>query len=76
MTTEKIVEIQNEAKAIFNLLQQLQAPMTENNIAILNACLGSLKMIGQLLEEEKKVELVGKNAAEGENEDAGETDAE
>ncbi len=69
MKVEKINEIQNEAKAIFNLLQQLQAPMTENNVAILNACLGSLKMIGQLLEEEKK-------AAEGENEDAGEADAE
>ena len=69
MTTEKIVEIQNEAQAMFKLLQQLQAPMTENNIAILNACLGSLKMIGQQLEEEK-------NAAEGENEDAGEADAE
>lgn len=69
MTTEKIVEIQNEAQGIFTMLQQLQAPMTENNIAILNACLGSLKMIGRMLEEEKK-------AAEGENEDAGEADAE
>jgi hypothetical protein len=69
MTTEKIVEIQNEAQGIFTMLQQLQAPMTENNVAVLNACLGSLKLIGRLLEEEKK-------AAEGENEDAGETDAE
>lgn len=69
MTTEKIIEIQNEANAIFNLLQQLQAPMTENNVAVLNACLGSLKMIGRMLEEEKK-------AAEVKNEDAGETDAE
>lgn len=69
MTTEKIVEIQNEAQGIFTMLQQLQAPMTENNVAVLNACLGSLKLIGRLLEEEKK-------AAEGENEDAGEADAE
>ena len=69
MTNGKIAEIQNEAQAIFTLLQQLQAPMTENNIAVLNACLGSLKMIGRMLEEEKK-------AAEGENEDAGEADAE
>lgn len=66
MTTEKIIDIQNEAQAIFKLLQQLQAPMTENNIAILNACLGSLKMIGQMMEEEKK----------GAEEDAGEADAE
>ena len=69
MTNEKITEIQNEAKAIFTLLQQLQAPMTENNVAVLNACLGSLKLIGRMLEEEKK-------AAEGESEDAGEADAE
>ena len=64
MTNEKIAEVQNEAQAIFTLLQQLQAPMTENNVAVLNACLGSLKMIGKMLEEEKK-------AAEGENEDDG-----
>ena len=69
MTNEKIVEIQNEAQGIFTMLQQLQAPMTENNVAVLNACLGSLKLIGRMLEEEKK-------AAEGENEDAGEADAE
>ena len=66
MTNEKIVEIQNEAQAIFTLLQQLQAPMTENNVAVLNACLGSLKLIGRMLEEEKK----------GAEEDAGEDQAE
>lgn len=69
MSIEKINEIQNEAQAMFKLLQQLQAPMTENNIAILNACMGSLKMIGQTLEEEK-------NTAEGEDEDAGDAEAE
>lgn len=68
MTNEKIVEIQNEAQAIFTLLQQLQAPMTENNVAVLNACLGSLKLIGRMLEEEK--------TAEGEDEDAGDAEAE
>ena len=66
MTNEKIVEIQNEAEGGFKLLQQLQAPMTENNIAVLNACLGSLKLIGRMLEEEKK----------GAEEDAGEDQAE
>ena len=69
MTNEKIAEIQNEAQGIFTMLQQLQAPMTENNVAVLNACLGSLKLIGRMLEEEKK-------AAEGENEDAGDAEAE
>ena len=68
MTNEKIAEIQNEAQAIFTLLQQLQAPMTENNVAVLNACLGSLKMIGRMLEEEK--------TAEEENEDAGDAETE
>ena len=66
MTNEKIVEIQNEAEGVFKLLQQLQAPMTENNVAVLNACLGSLKLIGRMLEEEKK----------GADEDAGEDQAE
>lgn len=66
MTNEKIVEIQNEAQGIFTMLQQLQAPMTENNVAVLNACLGSLKLIGRMLEEEKK----------GAEEDAGEDQAE
>lgn len=69
MTNEKIAEIQNEAQGIFTMLQQLQAPMTENNVAVLNACLGSLKMIGRMLEEEK-------NTAEGEDEDAGDAEAE
>ena len=69
MTNEKIAEIQNEAQGIFTMLQQLQAPMTENNVAVLNACLGSLKLIGRMLEEEKK-------AAEGENEDDGDVKAE
>lgn len=66
MSIEKINEIQNEAQAMFTLLQKLQAPMTESNIAILNACLGSLKMIGQTCEEAKK----------GAEEDVGEADAE
>lgn len=66
MNTEKINEIDNEARAIFMLLQQLQAPMNENNIVVMNKCLGSLKMIGNICEEIRK----------GENENAGETDAE
>ena len=66
MNNEKIIEIQNEAQAIFNILQQLQAPMVEGNIAIMNACLGSLKLIGNICEDAKK----------GAEEDAGEADAE
>ena len=66
MNIEKINVIQNEAQAMFKLIQQLQAQMTENNVAIINACMGSLKVIGQMMEEEKK----------GAEEDARETDAE
>ncbi len=66
MNKEKIDTIQNEAMATFNLLQQLQAPMAEKNIVIMNACMGSMKLIGQICEEEKK-EC---------KDDAGEADAE
>ena len=51
---------------MFRLLQQIQAPMNENNIAILNACLSSLKLVTQICEE----------ATKEETEDAGESDAE
>ena len=66
MNTEKVITIQNEAQAMFRLLQQIQAPMNENNIAILNACLSSLKLVTQICEE----------ATKEETEDAGEADAE
>ena len=56
MDIVEINKIQQEAKAIFTLLQQLQAPMTEQNIVILNGCLGSLKLIGKICEEAKKKE--------------------
>lgn len=54
MSIDDINMIQNECHGMFNLLQQLQLPVTENNVAILNACLGSLKLIGKTLEESKK----------------------
>ena len=54
MNNEKIIEIQNEARAIFNLLQQLHAPLSENNIAVLNACMSSLKLIGKICKESKE----------------------
>jgi len=66
MDNEKILTIQSESKGIFTLLQRLQAPMSEQNIAILNACLGSLKLIGNICEE----------AMKGAEDDDGEADAE
>ena len=56
MSIEDINMIQDECQGMFNLLQQLQAPMTENNIAILNGCLGSLKMIARTLEATKEAQ--------------------
>ena len=66
MDVEKVITIQNEAQAMFRLLQQIQAPMNENNIAILNACLSSLKLITKICYE----------ATKEETENAGEVDAE
>ena len=54
MGIEKIVEIQGEARAIFTLLQKLDAPMSENNVAIIGSCLKSLKLIGQICEKAKE----------------------
>ena len=65
MDNKKIYEIQDEVQSMFSLLQQIQAPMTESNIVLLKACLGSLKYIGKLMEEEKK----------GAEEDAGKAEA-
>ena len=56
MSIDDINMVQSEAEGMFNLLQQLQAPMTENNIAILNGCLGSLKMIARTLEAAKEAQ--------------------
>lgn len=66
---EKLQEIQNEAGAIFDLMQQLNVPATENNIVILNACMASLKMIGQICGQICETE-------KGAEADAGKADAE
>lgn len=47
---EKLTDVQNEAQAIFNLIQRLNAPLTEENVAILGNCMSSLKYIGTTLE--------------------------
>ena len=54
MSIDDINMIQSEAQGMFNLLQQLQLPVSENNIAILNACLRSLKLIGKTMEAAKE----------------------
>ena len=56
MSIEEINMIQNECQGMFTMLQQLQAPMTENNVAILSGCLGSLKLISRTLEKAKEAQ--------------------
>ena len=45
MEPEKIKMLQDELDAVFTTLQKLDAPMTENNVAAMNLCFGSLKFI-------------------------------
>ena len=61
---EKLIEIQKEVNSVFNLLQMINAPMTENNIAILNGSLGSLKFINNIIDELLKEDQDGNTDAE------------
>lgn len=54
METEEIVKLQEELNSLFATMQKIDAPMTENNVAVMNACLGSVKFIYKELEELKK----------------------
>ena len=51
MTQEEIKTIQDELDKLFVALQKIDAPMTENNVVIMNACLGSVKFIFNLVKE-------------------------
>lgn len=51
MTPEEIKTIQDELDKLFVTLQKIDAPMTENNVVIMNACLGSVKFIFNLVKE-------------------------
>lgn len=54
MTTEEMKTAQEELNTLFVTLQRIEAPMTENNVAVMNACLGSVKFIFNMLEKAKK----------------------
>ena len=54
MNNEKVNEIKNEVIGTFNLLQRLEMPVNENNIAIMNSSLCSLKWIMNELEKLKE----------------------
>lgn len=63
MTPEEIKTIQDELDKLFVALQKIDAPMTENNVVIMNACLGSVKFIFNLVKEaEEKGGLADGNA--------------
>ena len=59
---EKLMEVKNEAQAIFNLIQRIDAPMTENNVVVMNACLGSVKFVYNRIGEILKGSEVNGNA--------------
>ena len=54
MTPEEIKKIQDELSGIFSTIQKIDAPMTENNVVVMNACLGSVKYIYNLMEKAKE----------------------
>lgn len=54
MKTEEMKTAQEELNTLFATLQRIEAPMTENNVAVMNACLGSVKFIFNMLEKAKK----------------------
>lgn len=52
MENEKLDAIKREVIGTFNLLQRLEMPVSESNIAIMNASLSSLKWVFERIEEE------------------------
>ena len=56
MNKERIQELRQEINAVFALMQNIDAPMKETNVVIMNKCLGSLKFIGNSLDEILKEE--------------------
>lgn len=47
----KADEIKKELSSLFVTIQKIDAPMTENNVAVMNACLGSIKFLYNNVEE-------------------------
>lgn len=56
MNKERIQELKQEINAVFALIQNIDAPMKETNIVIMNSCLGSLKFMSNALDELLKEE--------------------
>lgn len=65
MDKKKIAELKHETEAMFSIIQRIDALMTENNVAIINACMGSMKfLINSFDEALKEVDTDGNADAE------------
>ena len=64
MNKERIQELKQEINAMFSLIQNIDAPMKETNIVIMNSCLGSLKFMSNALDELLKEEDDGNSDTE------------
>ena len=54
MNVEEINTVREELEKLFITLQKIDAPMTEHNIAIMNACLGSVKFLFNIVANAKE----------------------
>lgn len=54
MTQEDIIKVRDELKNLFATMQRIDAPMSENNVAVMNACLGSIKYLYNFMDGRAK----------------------
>lgn len=62
MTPEERNNVLTELNAIRNALQLLNAPLTEDNVVIMNGCFNSIKYVYNLIENSTKGETENGNA--------------
>lgn len=62
MTIEERNNVLTELNAIRNALQLINAPMTEDNVVIMNGCFNSIKYVYNLIENSTKGETENGNA--------------
>lgn len=62
MTPEERNNVLTELNAIRNALQLLNAPLTEDNVVIMNGCFNSIKFVYNLIEKSTKGETENGNA--------------
>ena len=62
MTPEERNNVLTELNAIRNALQLINAPMTEDNVVIMNGCFNSIKYVYNMIENSTKGETENGNA--------------